>query len=337
MKEIDTWKRNEIQIAELSLIRQRLREEGELDLLAKIAICQEPILLKCMSCGHKREVPQRCKRRWCPCCSKRTAADRATEMEYIVARMRYPLFVTLTMQHGSTVSSGDVTTLLSAFGKLRHRNIWKKRVGGGVATVELTNQGGGWHPHLHAVVDCYWLSITTRPPPKHFTLEQKKEVYKAASAEIGGIWAKILKQPTASCRVKRADHHTIAKEVTKYTVKAADLITSPVPIGEIIRSLDKRRALRTFGKAHGQKVAGIRQESQRYAKQKREEWQQANPREECCPIPDYTLAEFAENDRYVSKVQAQRRCSDPAQTNRHHTELKPKNRRTETRVKVTQK
>lgn len=224
------------------------------------------------------------------------AGELAAELEYIVQRMRHPLFITFTMKHDATVSSANVATLLSAFGKFRHRKLWKKRCGGGVAQVELTGEKSQWHPHLHAVVDSYWFSLTTAPPPRHFTLEQKKAVYKKAATEVGELWAKQLKQPTASIRIKRAAHGTISKEVTKYTVKAEDLIESPVPIGDIIRCLDRRRALRTFGNAHGKKVAGIRQEAARYAKQKKVEWQESNPRVECCPCPEFALAEFADHD-----------------------------------------
>jgi hypothetical protein len=272
-------------LAELLLLRDRLKQEGELELLNRIRICQEPIILKCLTCKARREVKQRCKRRWCPCCARQLAADRATMLEYIVERMRWPLFVTLTMRHSSIVSAADVRTLRIAFGKFRRHKLWSTRTRGGVASVELTNDAGGWHPHLHSVCDCQWMAVGTPPPRPRATPEEWKTACTSAAKEMGNAWAKLLGQDEASVRIKRCARATIAKEVTKYTVKNQDLVQAVGSTGDIIRSIDRTRAFTTFGTAHGQKTAEIRKAAKAYAKAKRAAFFEENPTERCCGDP----------------------------------------------------
>lgn len=296
-----------LELAELLLLRDRLASEGEQELLRRIEPCQKPLILRCLTCKSKKEVRQRCKLRWCPCCAKQLASARATEMDFIVERMRWPLFVTLTMKHGSVIDSADIRKLRRTFGKLRHRKIWKLRTRGGVAAVELTNDDGGWHPHLHAVIDCRWLAIKTSPPRTRATRDEWRTACVEAAKELGDLWAKMLDQPTASVRIKRANKRTIAEEVTKYTVKAQDLIESTVPIGPLIRSMNKTRLMTTFGEAHGQKVCDVRRLAKEYAKAKRAEWQEAMQEFDCCPAMDLMPEGLAENSLATAKIYDRRR------------------------------
>lgn len=269
-------------LADLLLLRERLTEEKEWELLKKISICQCPLTLKCVICDTLVGVKQRCKRKWCPSCSRALAAQRSAELGFIVERFRRPLFVTLTMKNVEDLSSGGVRHLRRSFGKLRHRKFWKKTVAAGIATVEVTNIGNGWHPHLHCVLDCRWLAITVVEPMNRDTLEEKKAKYKAAAVELERNWAKCLGQETASVKVKRANGSTIAKEVLKYTVKSEDLINCQGSVGDVIRALESTRLMTTFGTAHGSKVSQLRNDSKIEMKKKqREELADVEPRCTC--------------------------------------------------------
>lgn len=257
--------------AERELIRQRLRDEGEHELLVDLAVCGQEMELVCLNCQSVKKVEKQCKRRWCPSCARQLAARRSAELQYIVARFRWPLFVTLTMGHGSSANSGEIRKLRRAFGKLRHRVCWSRTVKGGIASVEINNEAGGWHPHLHVVCDCRWLALKIKEPRRDMSIAEKKEVYIKTSAELGELWASILGQPSASVRIKRADRLTIAKEVVKYTLKGSDLITSAEPIGSIIRAIAHTRLMTTFGRAHGQTVRDIRAAAKVAARLKRSE------------------------------------------------------------------
>jgi hypothetical protein len=274
-------------LPDLLLLRSRLRAEGETDLLQKIEKCQQPIILRCLTCERRKTTVQWCKRKWCPCCAKRSAAARAMELDFIVERFRWPLFVTLTMKNCAELLPSDVRKLRRAFGKLRHRKLWKSRVRGGLAAVEITNIGNGWHPHLHAVLDCQWLAWKTPMPRRTDTREGKKKLYQDAACELESTWSKLLGQETSSVRVKRADKKTIAKEVTKYTVKNEDLVLAEGSIGTLIRALDSCRLMTTFGRAHGQCVKDVRLAAKADAKSRRETALEERNHEWCCPDPKF--------------------------------------------------
>lgn len=278
-------------LADLYLLREKLRAENRPDLLAKIAICRQPLDLRCLDCGDKITISQRCKRKWCPCCARQLAAARSAELDFVVERMRWPLFVTLTMQNVDELRSCDIRKLRRAFGKLRHRRFWKDTVKGGVAAVEVTNIGNGWHPHLHAVVDCPWLAIKTRQPQRTASKGDWEKAIKAAAQELEAHWSKCLGQPSSSVKVKRADRATIAKEVCKYTVKAEDLITEEGEAGTLIDALDGTRLMTTFGTAHGQCVKEIRREAKAAAKLKRAERNDAEEPRCYCGSEDFAPLE----------------------------------------------
>jgi hypothetical protein len=306
-------------LPELLLLRNRLRDENELELLGKIACCQEPIVLRCMTCEQTSTRVQWCKRKWCPCCARRSAGVRSAELSFIVERMRWPLFVTLTMKNSAELQPSGIRALRRAFGKMRHRKMWKLRVAGGIAAVEVTNIGNGWHPHLHAVIDCQWLAWKTPMPSRTDSLERKKELFQLAAAELEATWAKILKQPTASVKVKRANKATIAKEVVKYTVKNEDLVMCEGPVGPLIRALDSCRLMTTFGRAHGQCVKDVRAAAKQHAKDWawqaagapcKEEWDLARCHDGqlCCPnqflLPDHekTLSLWRNHPRLFHSI-----------------------------------
>lgn len=284
-------------LADLMLLRDRLKSENELDLLKRISICQEPLRLKCQICSVVVEVKQRCKRKWCPCCQRALAAQRTAELAFIVERFRHKLFVTLTMRNTADLSVSGVRHLRRAFGKLRHRQFWKETVRGGVAAVEVTNIGNGWHPHLHCVIDCRWLAIKTPAPTSSHTMEDKKALYKQAAQELERNWAKCLKQTTASVKVKRVTSSTVAKEVLKYSVTSDALIESEEPIGDLIRALESCRLMTTFGTAHGATVKQVRQDAKQAAKDKRIAEAKDDPPRCSCGEEEFLPAELVDRQR----------------------------------------
>jgi hypothetical protein len=201
--------------------------------------------------------------------------------------MRSPLFVTLTMRNSDDLSLRGVRELKRAFGKFRHRNLWKSKVRGGIAAVEITNIGNGWHPHLHAVVDCRWLSNGT--PAIHWRDQPARcaEKCRLSAEEVQKVWSKCIGQETSSVDIMRANRATISKEVLKYTIKNEDLVMCEGKIGDVIRALDGSRLLTTFGQCHGQCVKEIRREAKEQAKAAREKATPSDPSADCCPSPEF--------------------------------------------------
>lgn len=168
-----------------------------------------------------------------------------------IGLMEWPLFITLTMKNVDDLQFDSVKMLRRAFGKFRHRAIWKKNVAGGVAAIEVTNIGNGWHPHLHAVIDCRWLSVTVPRPQPGESRASVKNKCERAQRELSATWAKCLKSREAVVWAKRAKGETIAQEVLKYSVKGSDLLECADKIGPLIHCLRASRLVTSFGTLFG--------------------------------------------------------------------------------------
>jgi hypothetical protein len=227
----------------------RLKWEGADDLAEKLQKCGQPLWMTCTHCGDNHKTETSCKRKWCPACQRQIATKRANRMRNAIKAMEWPLFVTLTMANSDDPES--VRHLRRSFGKLRNRKLWKSKVAGGVAAIEVTNIGNGWHPHLHALIDCRWLAIHTPEPNKHWSNEKKRPYWLSANRELSDTWAHILGQPMANIKTKRATKGDVIKEILKYSVKGSDLLDSPDNIAPMIRVLDMTRLITTFGSLYG--------------------------------------------------------------------------------------
>jgi len=230
-------------------LADRLRREGADDLAIKLDRCGQDMNLVCVNCGTSKKTITHCKLKWCPACQRMIAAKRSNRLKNALLKFEFPLFVTLTMANSEDPES--VRILRRAFGKLRNRRLWKDTVRGGVAAIEITNIGNGWHPHLHAFVDCQWLAIKTPQPPRNLKRADKEIYYEYAKKELSMTWAGILGQDEAIVLATRAQGAKTVKEVLKYSVKGSDLIDSPDPIAPMIRMLEMTRLITTFGSLYG--------------------------------------------------------------------------------------
>jgi hypothetical protein len=258
-------KQREQRSAQRADLARRLRGEGEDELASVLEVCGRPMHLTCTCCGAGRTVEIRCKKRWCPVCARSISAARVSKYAGAVARMQWPLFITLTRPNLKKLTLADIRHMRRAFRRMRQRVWWDRHVRGGVASLEVTNTGKGWHPHIHAVIDCKWLSVKV-PPPKPF--ESRTALLarmKQAAAEVGAAWAEALDLPRASVKVKRAygsrgaedpraNSAPIAVEVLKYSVKPTDLIECQEPIGDLLRLLGAARLVSSFGTCYGVKL-----------------------------------------------------------------------------------
>jgi hypothetical protein len=240
------------------LLITRLEKEGEQELADTLWRCRDTVQLRCLDCGTTRQVWQGCRQKWCPVCVRRLATARVAKFRVAVEAMEWPLFCTFTVPHTVDSDAGDLRLLRRGFGRLRHTKLWKKNVIGGVAGIEVTNQGGGWHPHLHTVIDCRWLAWKTPRPQRGETKRQVREKCLAASDELGLAWARALRVRSldpAWCgvifKVKRCDPHTIGPEVLKYSVKGSDLANARENPGDLIRLLKATRLVTSFGSLFG--------------------------------------------------------------------------------------
>lgn len=251
--------------SERTAIADRLESDGEAELATILRNCGSPLRLTCVCCGNGRLVEARCKKRWCPVCARVISAKRVAKYEGAVASMQWPIFVTLTLKNLKRITVADVKAVRRAFRKMRQRVWWDRSVVGGIASVEVTNIGNGWHLHVHAIVDCKWLAVTV-PPPKPFEKrEAMKRRFVAASTEVGEAWAAALGHKRATVKIKRAygkrdrpelmgKSQSISVEVLKYSVKPTDLIECKEPIGDLLRMMGAARLVSSWGSCYGKNL-----------------------------------------------------------------------------------
>lgn len=237
-------------------------EEEEDYLAGKLEKCGRQLLLHCTSCGHQHLSEQRCSLKWCPVCVRKITTQRALRFERAAGLMQWPLLVTLTRSNIGDISPMNIRELRRAFTKLRHQKLWTTRVKGGIAGIELTNKGRGWHPHLHSLVDCEWLAWRTPKPRSQDSRERKAKLYARAGAELEQAWSKLVGQIMSSVDARRKSGTDALHEATKYAVKGSDLVDAPDPIGPAIRALTSCRLTTSFGSLYGKKLVTAEEEKQ---------------------------------------------------------------------------
>jgi len=237
----------------------RLSREGREDLSQILDGCGVEIFLRCSECQERVRGSARCKKRWCPVCAVSIAAERVAKFTRAVLSMRWPLHITLTVSNTQDLDSATLRRLLKCFRRLRQRRAWKDSVRGGFASLEITNRGNGWHPHLHIIADCEWFGITTAPPSRSWSREKKLARFRESSAELGREWSDIVGQASASVKIRRryggdAGAKSLALETMKYAVKAGDLLATRGSAAEIIDAMRSVRLFRGFGTCYRLKL-----------------------------------------------------------------------------------
>ena len=141
----------------------------------------------------------RCKSRACPHCSKRYADEAARGVERIASSMRWSSMLTLTIRHQAEDSLRDTLDRLNrAWDCLRRRAIWRRNVTGAVKLLEVTwKREAGWHPHIHALIDCRWM-------PREELLAQWQDI----TGDSQGVHVQRVKRASGAARY-------VAKYLTK--------------------------------------------------------------------------------------------------------------------------
>jgi hypothetical protein len=235
-------------------ILARLEEEEETELADLLRKCGQPLNLVCTNCGHTHFTETKCKQKWCPVCVRAIATRRSLKFANAARSMTWPLFLTLTVRNVGDSGVPFVRKLRRDFGKLRHRKIWKDNVVGGVAAIEVTNKGKGWHPHLHALIDCEWLAIRTPKLQRGMSRDARKSRLRQAKREFTELWKRVAKEKHGVCWVQRCSGEDTAREVLKYSVKGEHLAESADRIGPLIHQLRATRLVTSFGTLFGKQL-----------------------------------------------------------------------------------
>lgn len=183
-------------------------------------------------------------------CAHKLAAQKVARYKLAWSRMKWPLFVTLTVRSTDDAFVG-VRSLVEKFFAFRRGKWWKScKIAGGIRGLELTHGAGGWHPHLHLLIDCEWLAIDTPKPAPGDSRQKVKLKLKAAQRELVRKWASHVGDIEAVVWVKRAKPGT-EREVIKYSVKPSELVKLKSRAAEAIRAMEGTRACQCWGNCLG--------------------------------------------------------------------------------------
>lgn len=170
-----------------------------------------------------------CKDRFCqPCSAARAALIRRNLHDHWDDKPKR--FATFTIAHDHEPLRVLLERLYRAFRKLRQRTLWKERVDGGIAFLEvkISERSGWWHPHLHCILS-----------GKYIPLPDIRREWQAVTGDSWNVDLRLVRHET------ELQHY-----VTKYVTKAvpAEGIDQPELLDELIDALRSRRMVITFGR-----------------------------------------------------------------------------------------
>lgn len=222
---------------------------------------------QCKGCSKLNKFPNRCDVKWCPECMPRLAHDREKTVEFWVLRIGQPKLVTLTLKNTDDFSKGHVIELKKFWTALRRRVFCKNWIGG-FYSIEVTNEGNGWHLHLHALVNARWI-------------------------DKGGLsdeWRSVTNGFGYIVDVADARADSFKRQVKKYVVKGTQLSAwTPTQIATFIDAFDGVRCFGVFGDLFKQRAEfSVFWKNQRKSKPVCECG--------CCDVYYFTEAQFLERD-----------------------------------------
>jgi hypothetical protein len=210
----------------------KLDSIGRGDLVSAMRECHQwEQSMTCKGCGKGKVITNRCEIRWCPLCSARLARERVEELKHWSTTLRQPKHVILTSRNSQCLTKRRVRLFQAALAKLRRlkgaRN-WQQ----GTWSLEVTNEGRGWHLHAHLLVEADWID----------------------SGWLALSWAKLIGQDFAIVKVKDARAKDYLQELLKYVVKSSEMASwPPEEIAEFMTALKGRRSFGVFGKLCGRR------------------------------------------------------------------------------------
>ena len=207
-------------------VAAKLREAGMTELADKLEYCHSRFTVcQCDNCGKVRQFPNRCDSGLCPECQPRLANERRKSVEWWTHQIEQPKHVTLTVKNIPEISKGHVLQVKDWFSRLRRRAFARSWVGG-FYSIEVTNEGRGWHIHIHALVNARFID----------------------GGELARQWAEVTNQMGRIVKVKDCRDRTYLGEVTKYAVKGSQLASWPAPdIAAFVRAFEGVRTFGVFG------------------------------------------------------------------------------------------
>ena len=216
-----------------SSVVAKLIEAGSPDIAEPLKECHTSQgWAECKGCKATRTFWNRCDRFYCPSCQPRLARERFESLEWWTKTISQPKHVVLTVRNVDAISQQYIRWLKSCRVRLIRRKIarnWK----GGLWSMEVTNEGKGWHVHLHLLVNAQWID----------------------NAELARQWADLVGQDFAIVKVKDCRSADYLREVTKYAVKGSELAKwTGEQITHFVNAFTGGKNFGVFGELYGKRT-----------------------------------------------------------------------------------
>lgn len=204
-------------------IAAKLRELGRVDLAAPLELCHRQVVHRlCQGCHRDHPSPSHCDRFYCPMCVGRLAWHRRRKIEWWSRQVREPKHLVLTIRNSNSLTKAYVQKFQKSLQRLRRSKLFRP-VRGGLQSLEVTNEGRGWHLHAHLLLDGPFMD----------------------GGALARLWARQVRQDYAIVKIKDCRDQSYLGEVTKYAVKGSELAAWT---GSNIETfIDAFTGLRTFG------------------------------------------------------------------------------------------
>lgn len=214
-------------------ILAKLRGMGKAHLAGKMVECHTIETFKrCTGCRKVSKFFNRCELFFCPICAPRLSRERKQAVEWWTKQIKQPKHLVLTVRNTCDLTTEYVKFLKGQLGKLRRSKVFRA-VQGGFYSMEVTNEGRGWHVHFHLLIDAPWLCMP----------------------DVSETWGKLVGQDFAICKIKDCRGADYLKEVTKYAVKGSELARwTPQEIACFISTFDGIRFFGVFGSLYGKRT-----------------------------------------------------------------------------------
>lgn len=186
---------------------------------------QEDFTCTCTNCGSTRQFKYQCSLKWCPRCQWRRVKQRQKLLGLWVTKIKQPKHLVLTQRNFLVMTPSVIRKHRIALAKMRRTRCFEK-VKGGCVSVEVTNEGRGWHLHSHWLLDVRWLDMPS----------------------VSRTWAKLVDQDFAIVKVMDCRERSYLTEVTKYVCSGAEMAGwEASKIHEFVRAVKGKRFFFPFG------------------------------------------------------------------------------------------
>jgi hypothetical protein len=153
-------------------------------------------------------------------------------VEWWTKTVKQPKHVVLTIHNLPDLTPSHLTHFKKMFSRLRRRKFAANWIGG-FYRIELSNEGRGWHLHLHALIEAKWIDKQT----------------------LSDNWKSITNGLGYIVDVKDCRGESYLREVTKYVVKGSQLAKWSGPdIATFVVAFANQRTFGVFGKLYGMRT-----------------------------------------------------------------------------------